>query len=122
MAASTEQAPKGDSYRYTGGRVGVRFAKRTVMNWLSNFLPTALIIPFLVYAFVKHEVAEWAYERGKELQASSASFGLLVYATAAVGSLGLYVLLIAYGYDQGWQKAVGLYVAMLLIGFADQIS
>lgn len=91
------------------------------MNWLSSFLPRTLIIPFLLYAFVHHEVAEWAYERGQGLQGSSASFGLLVDATAAIGSVGLYVLLIAYAWDQGWQKAIGLYAATLLIGVADQI-
>jgi hypothetical protein len=91
------------------------------MSWLSGFLPTALIIPFLLFAFVQHEVAEWAYERGQGLQGSSASFGFLVDTTAAIGQFGLYVLLIAYGYDQGWQKAVGLYAASLLIGLVDQI-
>jgi hypothetical protein len=91
------------------------------MNWLINFVPTVLTIPFLVYAFVHHEVAEWGYERDQGLQGSFASFGLLVDATAAFGGFGLYVLLIAYGYDQGWQKAVGLYLATLLIGLADQI-
>jgi hypothetical protein len=65
------------------------------MNWLSSFLPTTLIIAFLLYAFVHHEVSEWAYERDQGLQGSSASFGLLVDATAAIGSIGLYVLLTA---------------------------
>jgi hypothetical protein len=91
------------------------------MNWLIGFLPTALIVLFLAYAFVQHEVAEWAYERAQGLQESSASFGLLVDATAAIGSVGLYVLLIVYGFDQGWPSAVGLYAATLWIGFADQI-
>ena len=81
------------------------------MNWLSSFLPTTLIIPFLLYAFVQHEVAEWAYERG----------GLLLDANLAISGFGEYLLLIAYGYDQGWRKAVGLYAATLLIGLVDQI-
>ncbi len=73
------------------------------LNWLSNFVPTTLIIPFLGYAFVKHEVAEWAYERSNGLQGSSATFGMFVDTTSLIGTFALYVFLIAYGYDQSWQ-------------------
>jgi hypothetical protein len=90
------------------------------MNWLSNFVPTALLIPFLMYAFVKHEVAEWAHERSNGLQGSSATFGMFVDATSLIGTCTMYVFLIAYGYDQNWQKAVGLYAASILIGAVDQ--
>jgi hypothetical protein len=90
------------------------------MDWLSNCIPTALIIPFLVSAFVAHELAEWSYERGTGLEGSSALFGLFVDLTAMIGQFGNYMLLIAYGYDYGWQKAVGLFVVKLLVGLFDQ--
>jgi len=90
------------------------------MKWLGSFVPTVLIIPFFVYAFVQHEVAEWTYERANGLQGSFANFGMFVDTTSLIGTVALYVFLIAYAYDQSWQKAVGLFVASLLIGVVDQ--
>ena len=86
----------------------------TIMTWLIGFVPTTLIIPFIIYEFFNHEVAEWAYERSHGKQGSSAAFGLFVDTSAMIGQFGTYVLLIAYLYDQGWQKALGLYVITLL--------
>jgi hypothetical protein len=91
------------------------------MTWLSGFLPTKLIIPFLVYAFFSHEVAEWAYERTHGKQGSSVSFGLVVDTSATIGQFGGYVLLIAYLYDHGWQKALGLFVITLLASLPMQV-
>ncbi len=87
-------------------------------DWLSTF---PLLIPFLLYAFVHHEVAEWSYERGQGLQGSSASFGLFVDASAALGAFGFYILLIAYAFDHSWQRAIALFVATILIGVVDQV-
>ena len=87
-------------------------------DWLSTF---PLIIPFLLYAFVQHEVAEWSYERRQGLQGSSASFGMFVDASATFGTFVLYILLIAYAFDHSWQRAIALYVATILIGVVDQV-
>jgi len=87
-------------------------------DWLSTF---PLLIPFLLYAFVQHEVTEWSYERRQGLQGSSASFGMFVDASATLGTFGLYILLIAYAFDHSWQRAIALYVATILIGVVDQV-
>jgi|HubBroStandDraft_3_1064219.scaffolds.fasta_scaffold08591_3 hypothetical protein len=87
-------------------------------DWLRTF---PLIIPFLLYAFVQHEVAEWSYERRQGLQGSFASFGMFVDASATLGTCGLYILLIAYAFDHSWQRAIALYVATILVGVVDQI-
>ncbi len=83
-------------------------------TWLIGFVPTALVIPFLIYGFFNHEVAEWAYERGHGKQGRSAALGLFVDTSATIGQFGTYVLLIAYLYDHGWQKALGIYVISLV--------
>ena len=88
---------------------------------LGGFIPTALVIPFLSLDFFTHEISEWAYERTNGVQGSSALFGLLVDTTANVGQIGLYVLLIAYAYDQGWQKALGLYAILFVTGLLMQL-
>lgn len=86
------------------------------MAWIDGFLPTTLFTPFLLYSFFSHEVAEWARERDQGLQGSSASFGSFVDLTATVGQFGLYVLLAAYLYDEGWKRTIGLYVITFAIG------
>jgi hypothetical protein len=44
--------------------IGAERRGRIMTWWLGGFVPTTLIIPFLVYAFFSHEVAEW-YEKGR---------------------------------------------------------
>src|ERR1700724_288848 len=91
------------------------------MSEMDSFFPSALFVPFLILAFVKHEIAEWAYERAHGLQGRSVLFGLVVDTTAAIGQFGGYLLLVAYGYDHGWLKAIALWVITLLIAAVDQI-
>jgi hypothetical protein len=85
---------------------------------IHSFLPSALFVPFLILGFVKHEAAEWSYEGFK---GNWALLGLFIDSTAAIGTFGQYLLLIAYGYDHGWLKAISLYIIMLLFGIVDQI-
>jgi hypothetical protein len=92
------------------------------MTWLNGFLPTTLIVPFLIYTFFNHEVAEWAHDRSRGMQGSSASVGFFVDVTATIGQFGFYVLLAAYLYDQGWKKTLGLYVVTLAVGLPMQLG
>jgi len=92
------------------------------MAWLNGFLPTTLIVPFLIYTFIGHEVAEWAHDRTRGMKGNSASFGFFVDVTATIGQFGQYVLFAAYLYDQGWKKTLGLYVITLIVGLPMQVG
>ena len=87
---------------------------------LNDFFPGFWLIPFLIYSYFSHEIAEWSYARTKGAMGSSAVFGLFVDVTAIIGQFALYIFIVAYAYDEGWKKAIGLFVLILLLGFLEQ--
>lgn len=87
---------------------------------MEAFIPHALVIPFLLYEILQHEMAEWGIIRSKGVVGRSAIWGLFVDLAAGIMGFYGYLLYVAYGYDYGWKQAVGLWAFCFLVTVALQ--
>ncbi len=87
---------------------------------MNEFIPSVLIFPFIAYAILQHEMAEWGVIRSNGIIGSSIIFGILI--DVAAGIMGFYgwLLYILYAYNFGWKAALGLYIISFISSVAFQ--
>ena len=89
------------------------------MESLVQFIPPVpLMVAYAALIIVRFENQRWTRARAMGLKGSSEAFGLFVDATGSLSRIFSLAFLGAVWFDFGWQSAVALVVAGLLVSMA----